>query len=271
MEYCRAAVDAGLDIDDVAPRLSFFFGIGMQFYMEVAKLRAARMLWAKLLKEKFDPKKEKSLMLRTHCQTSGYSLTAQDPYNNVVRTTVEAMAAIMGGTQSLHTNAFDEALGLPTEMSARIARNTQLLLQEETAITKVADPWGGSYMMESLTQELADGAMEIIDEVEAMGGMTRAIESGMAKLRIEEAATKKQARIDAGEETVVGVNKYVLENDAGVDVLDIDNEGSRLKQCEKLAKVRDHRDHRPPQYPPTIVRPSTNYHPTAHRPPPTAH
>lgn len=213
IEYVRAAQTAGLDVDKVAPRLSFFFAIGllftlrwvglpinvfvnigMNFYMEIAKLRAARRIWAKLLKEKVGAKNPKSWLLRTHCQTSGYSLTEQDPYNNIVRTTVEAMAAVMGGTQSLHTNSFDEALGLPTEFSARVARNTQLILQEETHITDVADPWGGSYMMETLTQQLTDEALKIIDEVESMGGMTKAIESGMAKLRIEESATRKQVR-----------------------------------------------------------------------------
>jgi methylmalonyl-CoA mutase len=194
IEYVRAAQAAGLDVDKVAPRLSFFFAIGMNFYMEVAKLRAARRLWAKVMKEKFAAKSAKSLLLRTHCQTSGYSLTEQDPYNNIVRTAIEAMAAVMGGTQSLHTNSFDEALGLPTDFSARIARNTQLMIQEETHITDVADPWGGSYMMESLTDELVNSAMEIIEEIESMGGMTKAIESGMAKLRIEESATRKQVR-----------------------------------------------------------------------------
>ena len=192
VEYVRAAQAAGLDVDKIAPRLSFFFAIGMNFYMEIAKLRAARMLWAKLMKEKFGAKNPKSMLLRTHCQTSGYSLTEQDPYNNVVRTAVEAMAAVMGGTQSLHTNAFDEALGLPTEFSARVARNTQLILQEETGIPAVADPWGGSYMMETLTNELAAAAMDIIEEVEQVGGMTKAIELGMAKLRVEESATRKQ-------------------------------------------------------------------------------
>ena len=207
LEYVRAAQQAGLDVDRIAPRLSFFWGIGMNFYMEVAKLRAARMLWARLMKERCGARSEKSMMLRTHCQTSGYSLTEADPLNNVTRTTIEAMAAVMGGTQSLHTNSFDEALGLPTEFSSRIARNTQLILQEETAITASVDPFGGSYMMESLTAELADAALEVIDEVEALGGMGKAIESGMAKLRIEEAATRKQARIDSGEETVVGVRR----------------------------------------------------------------
>mmetsp|Transcript_31834 Transcript_31834/g.71648 ORF Transcript_31834/g.71648 Transcript_31834/m.71648 type:complete len:763 (-) Transcript_31834:347-2635(-) len=251
VEYVRAALEAGLKVDDVAPRLSFFFGTGMNFYMEVAKLRAARMIWAELMREKFSPKEEKSLLLRTHCQTSGYSLTAQDPLNNVVRTTVEAMAAIMGGTQSLHTNSFDEALGLPTDESARIARNTQLILQEETALTKVADPWGGSYMMESLTSELAAAAREVIQEVEELGGMTKAIESGMAKLRIEEAATRKQGRIDSGEEVVVGVNKYKAAPDhsnpgakesASIDVLAVDNQAARERQVARLASVKAGRD-----------------------------
>jgi methylmalonyl-CoA mutase len=242
IEYVKAAQAAGLDVDSVAPRLSFFFGIGMNFYMEIAKLRAARMLWAKLIKENFDPKNPKSLLLRTHCQTSGYSLTEQDPYNNMVRTTVEAMAAVMGGTQSLHTNAFDEAMGLPTEFSARIARNTQLILQEETHITTVADPWGGSYMMETLTNNLADEAMEIIKEIDAVGGMTKAIESGMAKLRIEESATKKQGRIDSTEDTVVGVNKYRLKEESPLDVLSIDNNQVRLSQIERLKTMRSTRD-----------------------------
>jgi len=245
VEYLKTATEAGLDVDAVAPRLSFFFGIGMQFYMEIAKLRAARRLWAQLVKERFDPKSEKSLLLRTHCQTSGYSLTAQDPYNNVVRTTVEAMAAVMGGTQSLHTNAFDEALGLPTDFSARIARNTQLMLQEETAITKVVDPWGGSYMMETLTEELAESALKIIQEVDELGGMSKAIESGMAKLRIEESATRKQARIDSGEEVVVGVNKYTQNESSDgedVQVLSIDNAQARTKQVERLAQVKAQRD-----------------------------
>lgn len=229
-------------MDKVAPRLSFFFAMGMNFYMEIAKLRAARQLWAKLMKEKFGAKNPKSLLLRTHCQTSGYSLTEQDPYNNIIRTTVEAMSAIMGGTQSLHTNAFDEALALPTPFSARIARNTQIILQEETQITSVADPWGGSYMMEELTKELADAATEIIDEVEALGGMTKAIESGMAKLRIEESATKKQARIDSLEDTVVGVNKYRIETQDKVDVLQIDNTKVRESQINKLNATKAKRD-----------------------------
>ena len=263
IEYVRAAQAAGLDVDKVAPRLSFFFGIGMNFYMEIAKLRAARLLWAELMKEKFDAKNPKSLLLRTHCQTSGYSLTEQDPYNNIVRTTVEAMASVMGGTQSLHTNAFDEAMGLPTDFSARVARNTQLVLQEETMITKVADPWGGSYMMESLTAQLAAQARGIIAEVEAMGGMTMAIESGYAKLRIEEAATKKQARIDSREDVVVGVNKYKVPTEGSnggategateggsgssdansrVDVLSIDNTAVRASQVKRLESLRAGRD-----------------------------
>lgn len=244
IEYVKAAQAAGLEVDAVAPRLSFFFAIGMNFYMEVAKLRAARTLWATLMKEKFAPQNPKSLLLRTHCQTSGYSLTEQDPYNNMIRTTVEAMAAVMGGTQSLHTNALDEALGLPTEFSARMARNTQLILQEETGIPRVADPWGGSYLMEALTQELVDGARTVIDEVEELGGMAKAIESGMAKLRIEESATKKQARIDSREETIVGVNKYrVPDGDAeSVEVLSIDNTTVRKKQIARIEATKAARD-----------------------------
>lgn len=231
----------GLDIDKVAPRLSFFFAIGMNFYMEVAKLRAARRLWAELMTN-LGAKNPKSLLLRTHCQTSGYSLTEQDPYNNVVRTAVEAMAAVMGGTQSLHTNSFDEALGLPTEFSARIARNTQLIIQEETHITKVADPWGGSYMMESLTNDLVASAKEVIDEVESLGGMTKAIASGMAKLRIEESATKKQGRIDSGEDIVVGVNKYRLAVPDEVPVRSIDNTVVRQQQIQRLKAMKAARD-----------------------------
>lgn len=242
IEYVRAAEAAGLDVDKVAPRLSFFWAIGMNFYMEVAKLRAARAIWAKLMKEKFNAKNPKSLLLRTHCQTSGYSLTEQDPYNNVVRTAVEAMAAVMGGTQSLHTNSFDEALGLPTDTSARIARNTQLILQEETGITSVADPWGGSYMMETLTNDLIEEAMVVINEVEDMGGMTKAIQSGMAKLKIEESATRKQARIDTKEDVVVGVNKYRLDQEAAVDVLSIDNSEVRNSQIARLNKLKAERD-----------------------------
>jgi methylmalonyl-CoA mutase len=242
MEYVRAAEAAGLDVDKVAPRLSFFFAIGMNFYLEVAKLRAARTIWARMMKEKFNAKNPKSLLLRTHCQTSGYSLTEQDPYNNVVRTAVEAMAAVMGGTQSLHTNSFDEAMALPTETSARIARNTQLILQEETGICKVADPWGGSYMMESLTDDMVTEAMKIIDEVEAVGGMTKAIQSGMAKLRIEESATKKQGRVDSKEDVIVGVNKYRLAEEAKIDVLAVDNNAVRESQIARLNAMKATRD-----------------------------
>ncbi|MGB0966084.1 MAG: methylmalonyl-CoA mutase [Litorivicinus sp.] len=240
-EYIRTALAAGLDIDAFAPRLSFFFGIGMNFYMEIAKLRAARLLWQEIVSE-FQPKNAKSLMLRTHCQTSGWSLTEQDPYNNVVRTTVEAMAAVFGGTQSLHTNAFDEAIALPTEFSARIARNTQLVLQEETGITQVVDPWGGSYMMESLTRDLAERARSLIDEVEQQGGMAKAIDAGLPKLRIEESATHKQARIDRGEDVIVGVNKYKLESEDEVDVLQIDNAAVRDEQIAQLQTLRAERD-----------------------------
>lgn len=242
VEYVECAKRAGLDVDAVAPRLSFFFGIGMNFYMEVAKLRAARRLWATLIKERFDAKNPKSLLLRTHCQTSGYSLTEQDPYNNVVRTAVEAMAAVMGGTQSLHTNAFDEALALPTEFSARIARNTQLIVQEETGITNVADPWGGSYLMEALTDDLCREAMAVIDEVTEAGGMAAFIESGAAKLRIEEAAALKQGRIDSGQDVIVGVNKYRLEEEEEVDVRSIDNKAVREAQCRHLEEIRATRD-----------------------------
>jgi methylmalonyl-CoA mutase len=242
LEYVRAAAAQGLDVDSFAPRLSFFFGIGMNFFMEVAKLRAARLLWSELMAKEFKPANDKSLMLRTHCQTSGVSLTADDPYNNVVRTTIEAMAAVMGGTQSLHTNAFDEALGLPTPFSARIARNTQLILAEETGVANVVDPLGGSYYLEALTAELADAARTLIEEVEALGGMTKAVASGMPKLRIEEAATRKQARIDRGEETIVGVNKYRPEDPETVDVLDIDNSEVRRNQIRRLERIRASRD-----------------------------
>lgn len=238
VEYVRAAVDRGLDVDAFAPRLSFFFGIGMNFLMEVSKLRAARKLWAELIREKFNPKSEKSLMLRTHCQTSGWSLTAQDPLNNVVRTTVEAMAAVLGGTQSLHTNSYDEAVSLPTDTAARIARNTQLILQEETDITFSADPLGGSYLIESLTDQLVTEARKIIDEVEKLGGMAKALESGMPKLRIEEAAAKKQAGIDSGSVTIVGVNKYQVSDAAEIDILDIDNKKVRESQIQRLKQVR---------------------------------
>lgn len=242
LEYCRTGLKAGLTIDEFAPRLSFFWGIGMNFYMEIAKMRAARRLWATLIKEKFQPKNSKSLLLRTHCQTSGWSLTEQDPYNNVIRTVIEAMAAVFGGTQSLHTNSFDEALGLPTVKSARIARNTQIIIQEESGIPKVADPWGGSYMMEALTNDVYNSAMKFIEEIEDMGGMARAVAEGIPKLRIEECAARKQARIDSGTEVIVGVNKYRLENEETVDVLAIDNTIVRNKQIEKLQKVREGRD-----------------------------
>jgi methylmalonyl-CoA mutase len=240
-EYIRTALAAGLGIDDFAPRLSFFWGVGMNFYMEIAKMRAARLLWTRIVSE-FNPQNPKSSMLRTHSQTSGWSLTEQDPYNNVVRTTIEAMAAVFGGTQSLHTNALDEAIALPTEFSARIARNTQLVIQEETGITKVVDPWGGSYMMESLTQDIADKAWELIEEVETAGGMAKAIETGMPKLRIEEAAARKQARIDRGDDVIVGVNKYKVDTEDQVDILDIDNEAVRKSQLERLANIRASRD-----------------------------
>jgi methylmalonyl-CoA mutase len=242
LEYVRAALSKGLDVDAFAGRLSFFFAIGMSFYMEVAKLRAARLLWATLMRKHFDPKRAQSMMLRTHCQTSGASLTEQDPYNNVVRTTVEAMAAVFGGTQSLHTNSFDEALALPTDMSARIARNTQLVLQHETGIPKVIDPWGGSYFMESLTHALARKALGIVEEVEAMGGMTKAIESGMPKLRIEETAARRQARVDRGEDVVVGVNRFQLPEEPEIDLREIDNTAVREAQVRRLGEVRARRD-----------------------------
>jgi methylmalonyl-CoA mutase len=242
LEYVRVALKKGLGIDEFAPRLSFFFAIGMNFFMEVAKLRAARLLWATLMKRHFDPKKTESLMLRTHCQTSGVSLTEQDPYNNVVRTTIEAMAATLGGTQSLHTNAFDEAIALPSDFAARIARNTQLVLAHEAGITRVVDPWGGSYFMESLTHALAQKALSIIDEVEKLGGMTRAVESGMPKLRIEEAAARRQARIDRGLEVVVGVNKYQPKAEPPVEVRVVDNTAVRAAQIGRLEKIRATRD-----------------------------
>ncbi len=241
MEYVRTAMKGGMDIDVFAGRLSFFFGIGMNFYLEIAKLRAARLLWWRIMKD-FGAKSPKSMMLRTHCQTSGWSLTEQDPYNNVIRTTLEAMAAVFGGTQSLHTNALDEAIALPTEFSARIARNTQLIIQEESHICKVIDPWAGSYMMESLTQEMADKAWAIIEEVEAMGGMTQAVDSGWAKLQIEASAAEKQARIDAGHDVIVGVNKYKLAQEEKIDILDIDNVAVRTSQVTRLAQIRATRD-----------------------------
>ena len=242
IEYVRAARDRGLDVDRFAPRLSFFFGIGMNFFMEIAKLRAARLLWATLMEELFQPTDPRSLMLRTHCQTSGVSLTSQDPYNNVMRTAVEALAAVLGGTQSLHTNSFDEALALPSEFSAHIARNTQLVLREETGITKVVDPLGGSYYVEKLTADLAGAARALIDEVESLGGMTRAVESGMPKLRIEQAAALRQARVDRGEEVIVGVNKYQREDEPEIDILDIDNTAVREAQIARLERVRKERN-----------------------------
>jgi len=240
-EYVKTAIAKGMDVDAFAGRLSFFFAIGMNFYLEVAKLRAARLLWWRIMKE-FKPKSAKSMMLRTHCQTSGWSLTEQDPYNNVVRTAIEAMAAVFGGTQSLHTNSLDEAIALPTDFSARIARNTQLIIQEETHITNVVDPWAGSYMMEKLTQDMADTAWAIIEEVEAMGGMTKAVESGWAKLKIESCAAEKQARIDAGKDVIVGVNKYRLEQEDPVDIREIDNSAVRDAQIARLKKIRASRD-----------------------------
>jgi len=242
IEYVRAAIDSGLDVDAFAPRLSFFFAIGTDFFMEVAKLRAARLLWASLMAEKFDPKDPRSLALRTHCQTSGASLTARDPYNNIIRTTVEAMAAVLGGTQSLHTNSFDEALSLPTDFAARIARNTQLVLRDETGLTRVADPLGGSYYVESLTDQLVTEARRLIEEAEEMGGMTRAVEAGIPKMRIEEAAARRQARIDRGEDRIVGVNCYELEEEPDVDILDIDNSAVRESQVERIRQVREARD-----------------------------
>jgi len=240
-EYVKTAIAKGMDVDGFAGRLSFFWAVGMNFYLEIAKMRAARLLWCRIMKG-FDAKNPKSLMLRTHSQTSGWSLTEQDPYNNVVRTTIEAMAAVFGGTQSLHTNSLDEAIALPTEFSSRIARNTQLIIQEETHITNVIDPWAGSYMMESLTQEMADKAWAIIEEVEAMGGMTKAVDSGWAKLKIEAAAAEKQARIDSGKDVIVGVNKYKLAKEDLVDTLSIDNVKVRDGQIERLKAIRASRD-----------------------------
>ena len=240
-EYVRTAIARGMDVDKFAPRLSFFFAIGMNFFMEAAKLRAARLLWSRIMAE-FEPKSEKSSMLRTHCQTSGVSLQEQDPYNNVVRTAYEAMAAVLGGTQSLHTNALDEAIALPTEFAARIARNTQLILQEETGVTNVVDPLAGSYYVEKLTADLADEAWKIIEEVEEMGGMTKAVASGMPKLRIEESAAKRQAMIDRGEEVIVGVNKYRLDKEDPIDIMDIDNDAVREGQVSGLKKLRAARD-----------------------------
>ena len=240
-EYVKAAIARGLDVDEFGGRLSFFWAIGMNFYLEIAKMRAARLLWYRIMKE-FGAKKDKSLMLRTHCQTSGWSLTEQDPYNNVVRTTIEALAAVFGGTQSLHTNALDEAIALPTDFSARIARNTQLIIQEETQVTRVIDPWAGSYLMETLTQQMADKASAIIAEVDAMGGMTRAVETGWAKLRIEASAAEKQARIDSGADVIVGVNKYRPSGSEPMEILEVDNHAVREKQVERLAALRAGRD-----------------------------
>jgi len=241
VEYVRAALSKGLDVDQFAGRLSFFWAIGMNFYLEVAKMRAARLLWAELMSQ-FEPKDPRSSMLRTHCQTSGASLTEQDPFNNVVRTTIEAMAAVFGGTQSLHTNSYDEAVSLPTDEAARTARNTQLILQEETGIPAVVDPWGGSYFMESLTHQVAAEARKVISEVEELGGMTRAIVEGMPKLRIEECATRRQARVDSGLDTIVGVNKYRLAEEPEIDVRDIDNTAVREEQTAKLEEIRRSRD-----------------------------
>ena len=242
IEYVRTAIDSGMDVDKFAPRLSFFFAIGMNFFMEIAKLRAARILWSTLMAEKFSPKDQRSLMLRTHCQTSGVSLTSKDPYNNIMRTTIEGMSAVLGGTQSLHTNSFDEALGLPTEFAARIARNTQLVIQEETGITNVVDPLAGSYYIESLTNELVEAALVLINEVEDLGGMTKAVESGMPKLRIEEAAALRQVAIDRGNEVIVGVNKYQLSEEPEIDVRDIDNSSVRAAQIERLNRLRADRN-----------------------------
>tara|TARA_B100000508_G_scaffold141026_1_gene145227 strand:- start:167 stop:2299 length:2133 start_codon:yes stop_codon:yes gene_type:complete len=241
LEYIRAGIKAGLKIDEFAPRLSFFWGIGMNQFMEIAKMRAGRLLWSKIVKQ-FDPENPKSLALRTHCQTSGWSLTEQDPFNNVARTCIEAMGAVFGGTQSLHTNALDEAIALPTDFSARIARNTQIYLQEETGITDFIDPWGGSYYVEKLTSELVDKAWDLIQEVEELGGMAKAIETGVPKMRIEEAAARKQARLDAGKEILVGVNRYKLDKEDPIDILEVDNTKVRESQLRRLEKLRTERD-----------------------------
>jgi methylmalonyl-CoA mutase len=241
LEYIRTGIAAGMDIDSFAPRLSFFWGIGMNHFMEIAKLRAGRLLWSKIVKQ-FNPKSDKSLALRTHCQTSGWSLTEQDPFNNVARTVIEAMSAVLGHTQSLHTNSLDEAMALPTDFSARIARNTQLYIQHETEVCRVVDPWGGSYYVEYLTKELVEKAWELIEEVEKLGGMTKAIETGLPKMRIEEAAARKQARIDSGKDIIVGVNKYRTDTETIIDVLDIDNQEVRRKQIEKLERIKAERN-----------------------------
>tara|TARA_B110000046_G_C13017227_1_gene409361 strand:+ start:952 stop:3018 length:2067 start_codon:yes stop_codon:yes gene_type:complete len=241
LEYIKKGIEAEMDIDSFAPRLSFFWAIGMDHFTEIAKLRAARMLWAKIVKQ-FNPKNQKSLALRTHCQTSGWSLTEQDPFNNVARTTIEAMAAVFGGTQSLHTNALDEAIALPTDFSARIARNTQIFLQQETHITKTVDPWAGSYHLEKLTEEIANKSWDLIREVDSLGGMTKAIEKGIPKLRIEEAAAKKQARIDSGKDVIVGVNKYQLKTEDPLHILEVDNEAVRKSQIERLHQLKSNRN-----------------------------
>ena len=241
LEYLRKGIETGMDIDLFAPRLSFFWAIGMDHFTEIAKMRAARMLWAKLVKQ-FNPKNPKSMALRTHCQTSGWSLTAQDPFNNVARTTIEAMAAVFGGTQSLHSNALDEAIALPTDFSARIARNTQLYLQQETSITKTVDPWAGSYHLEKLTEEIATKAWKLINEIEDLGGMTKAIEKGIPKMRIEEAAAIKQAKIDSGQDVIVGVNKYALKEEDPIHTLEVDNEAVRNSQIERLNKLKENRN-----------------------------
>jgi len=241
LEYIRTGIRAGLKIDDFAPRLSFFWAIGMDHFMEIAKMRAARMLWAKIVRQ-FNPFKEKSMALRTHCQTSGWSLTEQDPFNNVTRTCIEALAAAMGHTQSLHTNALDEAIALPTDFSARIARNTQIILQQETDICRTVDPWGGSWYVEYLTEQVAHKAWTLIEEVEALGGMAKAIETGIPKMRIEEAAAKKQARIDSGKDIIVGVNRYISENDVALDILEVDNTKVRQQQLERLARIKQERN-----------------------------
>ena len=241
LEYIKQGIEAGMDIDAFAPRLSFFWAIGMDHFTEIAKMRAARMLWAKIVKQ-FNPKNPKSLALRTHCQTSGWSLTEQDPFNNVARTTIEAMAAVFGGTQSLHTNALDEAIALPTDFSARIARNTQIYLQEETQVTKTVDPWAGSYHLEELTENIAKRAWKLMDEVAELGGMTKAIEKGIPKMRIEEAAAKKQAKIDSGKDVIVGINKYQLKQEDPLHILEVDNEAVRISQIERLEKLKTERN-----------------------------
>lgn len=241
LEYIRTGIEAGLKIDDFAPRLSFFWAIGMNHFMEIAKMRAGRMLWAKIV-EQFNPQKSKSLALRTHCQTSGWSLTAQDPFNNVTRTCIEALAAALGHTQSLHTNALDEAIALPTDFSARIARNTQIILQEETDICRSVDPWGGSYYVEYLTEQLAQKAWSLIEEVEKLGGMSKALETGIPKMRIEEAAAKKQARIDSGKDIIVGVNAYQIKEDIDIEILEVDNTKVRQSQINRLNQIKSQRD-----------------------------